>query len=616
MPLKQLIVKSLAVAVVASIAATLAHADVPARKIGVLFVVHGGSETPGPANTFDNALQFFQYDPNSAIFRNIIWNPEAWPQVLRAGDSESYANTATQLMKYRFQNARIGGRDPSNDLIHRQFTDMTRMLAARGKELGVEFVTDMAHWLGSQTHIDRLPWPRHLYYPKVPGGSVLDYCGSAADGGPWPDCDPRRYDVDGPGERLLKQGVSEIVMVDMTVAGVRFWKSYDVVTMTRRMVADWNAKNGTDVRVRWVNDPTDLMTQSHPVDPPNWTRALGPPKSDVRVPLEGRPNPLIEDPLLTDVMVDGIVKAFNPKVRPKDTAVMFINHATRDGNETFDPKMNDTVVLDALIKDELLRRYPAMKADNIIGSWMGHREPNPAITLGGRVRTNLERTREMRGEDLGSAWLYESDKELPGGDHHYRYWDALDLLRERGVKHIVVIFSQIAVDSVLNMVEVHNQIAKEIGTKTWLHAQDLDFATYPETGHPFASYWGIWVDTQCRIEGDPAGATGPCCLKLGGCADGRPYPPPRQTPVDQLRPDTDPSLLFDLPAYGHLGYDPARGAPRDDRPVQSQYRGTWALWRPANDDPRVGELLAGQVVKFIESRAAGAEAGATGDPER
>jgi hypothetical protein len=89
---------------------------------------------------------------------------------------------------------------------------------------------------------------------------------------------------------------------------------------------------------------------------------------------------------------------------------------------------------------------------------------------------------------------------------------------------------------------------------------------------------------------------------MGGCADGRPYPPPRQTPIDRPREDVDPSLAFDMSAYGHVGYDPGKGPPRDDAPVQDQYRGTWAMWVPANDDPRMGELLAGQVLKYVPGR--------------
>ena len=566
------------------------------RTVGVLFVVHGGSDDQDVANTFDSTLQFFQYDPNNIIFRSLIWNAAAWPTVVKSGDSQSYANAATQLKKYQFAQSRIGGLDPAPVITDKQFARMQRALKREGREQNVRFIADIAQWIGTQEQANRLPWPRWMYEPRVPNGSRLTYCGSAADGGPWPGCDPERYNVDGPAERLLKQGADEIVMVDMTVGGTRFWKTYDVVSMTRRVVADWNQRNGTAVPVRWVNDPTDLMRESYPSDPPNWTRALGPPKADSRVPLQGRPNPVIEDPLLVAMQVDGIIAAFNPAVRPKDTAVLFINHATRDGNEAYDPKIDDTLVLDALIKKELLRRYPDMKADNIIGSWMGIREPNPAIRVGGPVRSNLERTRAMRGEDLGGAWLYESRKQLPVGDHGYRYWDALDLLRQRGVGHIVVIFSQIVTDSALNLVEVPNQIAKEIGSASWLHATSLQRRLYPETGTPFADYWGVWVDTQCRIEPAPASgaALGPCCLTLGGCGDDRPYPPTRQAPLDRPLEDTDPSLAFDVPAWGHLGYDPAAG------PVQGQYRGTWDMWRPPNADRRMGTLLARQVGQFLK----------------
>ncbi len=595
-----------------SLVMSLACATAPAqdtrepRTVGVLFVVHGGAVEQDVADTFDSTLQFFQYDPNNSIYKSLIWNAAAWPTVVKSGDSQSYANAASQLKKYTFGSERMGGNDPASALTDRQFDMLQRELEARGRELNVRFVADIAQWIGTQEQANRLPWPRYLYEPKVPGGSPLTYCGSAADGGPWAGCDPERYNVDGPAERLLTQGAGEIVVIDLTVGGTRFWKTHDVISMTRRVVADWNQRKGTSVPVRWVNDPSDLMRDSYPSDPPNWTRSLGPPKTDPRVPLAGRRNPVIEDPLLAAMHVDGIVAAFNPSVRPKDTAVLFINHAIRDGNENFDPKIDDTVVLDGLIKQELLRRYPKIKPENILGSWMGIREANPEVRLGGRVRSNLERTRNMRGEDLGGAWLYESDKQLPDGDHRYRYWDALDLLRQRGVRHIVVIFSQIVIDNAINLIEVPNQIAKEIGSASWLYARSLDRLHYPEVGNPFADYWGVWADTQCRIEAPTENratmtdATGPCCLQMGGCGDARPYPPPRQTPMDVARPDTDPSLIFDIPAFGHLGYNPSSGPPDAKAPVQGQYRGTWAVWRPPNDDPRMGTLLASQVGQLLQ----------------
>ncbi|MDX2223343.1 MAG: hypothetical protein SFV21_11365 [Rhodospirillaceae bacterium] len=584
--------------VAASLALSLGIAPVSARTIGVIFIVHGGSEEQDVPQQWDNTLQFFQYDPHNPIYKNVIWNPAAWPTVVQSGDSQSYANASTQLKKYAFASERMGGRDPSTRYTEAQFAAMTAALKQAEAKAGVTFLTDRAQWIGAQDQTKYLPWPRRMYEPQIPGGAELTYCGSAADGGPWPGCDPERYNVDGPAERLLKQGAEDLVLIDMTVGGVRFWKSFDVVATLRAVVDAWNAQHGTAVKATWLNDITDLMVDSYPIDPPGWTRSLGEPKADRRVPLDGRPNPVAEDPLLADIMVDGIAKAFNPSVTPADTAVMFINHATREGNEAFDPKIDDTLVLDAAIKADLIKRFPGMKAENIIGAWMGLREPNPNIKIGGRVRSNLERTRDMRGEDLGNAWLYESNKQLPGGDHGYRYWDALAMLKDRGIKHIVVIFSQIVIASALDMVEVPNQIAKEIGWKTWLYAERGDRERYPDHGHPFADYWGVWASTQCMIDGRAQN----CCMTMGGCADGRPYPPPRQTPIDRAREDVDPSLAFDVSAYGHLGYDQALGPPRDDAPVQGQYRGTWAMWVPANDDPRMGELLAGQVLKFVAGR--------------
>jgi hypothetical protein len=60
----------------------------------------------------------------------------------------------------------------------------------------------------------------------------------------------------------------------------------------------------------------------------------------------------------------------------------------------------------------------------------------------------------------------------------------------------------------------------------------------------------------------------------------------------------DPSLAFDMSAYGHLGFDETgtSGPPDPEKPVQDQYTGTWDMYRPANDDPRLGELLARHVI--------------------
>jgi hypothetical protein len=95
-----------------------------------------------------------------------------------------------------------------------------------------------------------------------------------------------------------------------------------------------------------------------------------------------------------------------------------------------------------------------------------------------------------------------------------------------------------------------------------------------------------------------------CCFEMGGCPDDgfglpRPYPPPRLTPLPDRRHDMDPSLAYDLSDFGHYGYDPGAGTPDPNNPVQNQYTGTWAMYQPPDDDPRVGELLAKHVINVI-----------------
>jgi hypothetical protein len=307
-----------------------------------------------------------------------------------------------------------------------------------------------------------------------------------------------------------------------------------------------------------------------------------------------------------------------------------------------------------------------MDPENIIGAYMGVKEYGPTGVF--------ERTREMRGENLGHAWLYEGNSKIaidfkngttaftagttitgqssgakavvdqvillngtwtsgsavgtllvsntgigafqknevisdngtpsgsatatsltkwadvmPGDEWGYRYWEALEYLKNRGVGHIVIGFPQIVTDSVLSLVEIPNQIGKEIGIKTWKDWGTFDYTTYPGIGHPFADYWGIWVDTDC-------GGV-PCCFEMGGCGDpSRPYPPQRQT--SGARDDLDPSLAYDLSDFGHIGYDEtgSSGAPDPDFPVQNQYTGTWAMYSPPNDAAGLVTLIANHVL--------------------
>ncbi|MFC1669318.1 hypothetical protein ACFL20_02940 [Spirochaetota bacterium] len=556
----------------------------------------------------------------------------------------------------------------------------------------------------------------------------VTYCGEGEKDGPWKNCNPRRYNVDGPAERLLNKGVSKIIMVDMTVGGPRFYKSFNTLQMSKRAIAAWTKRqkdsrtpvksdpkkfgvllavhggfnrysaqnlwdsviqifshdrnnfpsrfiiwnswmwpiilnsgestkylrsyrfqyeriggkdpfhtitknqlmkmkneltrlakktgikfevervgwiSGDDpshypyprfmlkpdydtnrvktaIPIVWVNDITNLMERSYPDEPKNWTRTSGIPKKDRKVPLKGSPNPITTDPELARLHVDAITAGMSEAVSPSETGVILLNHALRDNGEFFDPKIDDTVALNKLIKTGLLKKYPRLKPANIIGGFMGIKLKNPK-------NGKLEPTRKMRGENQGWAWLYESNKKMPGKEWGYRYWDALDYLMKKGVKHIVIGFPQIVSDSVLNLVEVHNMFSKEIGYKTWLYHNKPDYKHYPGIGHPFADYWGIWVSSDCgKVK---------CCLKMGGCGKDRPYPPKRQAKESSKMSATDPSLGFDNSAFGNLGYNPKLGPPDENKPVQKQYGGTWALYRPPNDNPRLSKMMAKHVFR-------------------
>jgi len=398
----------------------------------------------------------------------------------------------------------------------------------------------------------------------------------------WPDCDPERYNVDGPVERLLNAGVSRIIVVDMTMSGIRFSKTFYPLQLAKKVLDKWNEEHDPDVLLLWINDYSNLMERSYPTEPEGWTCSSGLPTVDSHVLLNGSPNPLAEDPEIAELHVDGIEANMSDTVSDAETGVVLMKHPLFNNGEAYDPKINDTLTVNENIESLLLDRHPEMDPDNIVGAFGGNVTLNPENGL-------VENSREMRGErSLGYAYLYESDKELPGGKWGYRYWDALEYLKNRGVKHIVVAFPQISTSSALDLVEIPNQFGKEIGIKTWAKWGTWDYEKYPDVGHPFADYWGNWVYTDCGGE--------ECCFEMGGCSGGGKYPPPRQTPMDEEMSAFDPSLVFDLSDYGHLGYDPAVEPPDPNAPVQDQYTGTWAMWTPPNDDPRVGKILAKHVL--------------------
>jgi len=569
------------------------------EKVGVLFVVHGGFSTYQAQYLWDASVQMFSYEPNHPVYKVVIWNPESWNAVLQLG------NAPKELPKYAFEYARLGGVDPFQSITNKQLADMKSILDSNSNACGKIFEVDWVSWM-SGDDVSHYPYPRFMYYgPDGPAvGFNCTYCGENEPGGSWTGCESNRYNVDGPAERLFKKGVSRIIMVDLTVGGVRFSKSFDVFKMTKRALAE---NGGGAIPVTWINDINDLMTRSYPINPTNWTpqmsynRKTGP-TTDTSVPLAGNPNPIASDPELAELNVTGIEASMSSSVTDAETGVLLLNHALVDWAEYFDPKIDDTLVINNNIKSQLLARHPTMDLNNIIGAYMGITEADP------ECGNEVARTRTMRGENLGNAWLYETTqctpctpvppattctpvctKQLPASPWGYRYWDALEYLKNRGVKHILIGFPQIISDSVLNLVEIPNQIGKEIGIKTWAKWGTKDYATYPVVGHPFADYWGMWVNTDC-------GGV-PCCFVMGGCGDpARPYPPPI---ITCPRDDLNQSLAFDLSDYGHLGYDPLIGPPDSNGPVQNQYRGTWAMYKPASGNSCVGHLLAKHVLNAV-----------------
>jgi hypothetical protein len=632
-------------------------------KIGVLYLSHGGMETNKSQYMWDAVAMQFSFDHNHPVYRFVLWNPFSWGTVL-ATETTEFALKYLRLFDFEYE--RIGGTDLFNQLTEQQVADI--QAALDNNTLGLTFEVD---WAGFQCadRIENYPYPRYIY--KGPNIFTADpfalalakcrYCGRNDPDGPWEGCNPERYNVDGPVERLLKKGVSRIIAVDLMMGGVRYSKMFDAINMSQRALDAWNEKYGTSIELTWINDYTNLMWRSYPTEPEGWTGFLGEPTTDSKVPYEEGPNPVIADPEIAALHLSGVEAGMSDIVSDNDTGVVFLNHALHmDYNEVFDPKLSDTVVLMQNIKAQLREQHPDMDPDNIIGAFLGKPEINPENGL-------PEHNRDMRGEVYGYAWLYESDKQLPGGKFGYRAWEAFEYLKNRGVKHIVVANTHVVTESVLDLVEMPNQVAREIGYKTWAKWGTWDYESYPDVGHPFADYWGIWLNTDCgewkldyadgisdlslgatlagksskataiikwldgdvqsgtltlkkvtgsfldgeRITDDSGGiafADGTetmtskkeCCFGMGGCDDPhRPYPPVRQTPINQARSDLDPSLVYDISAYGHLGYDPSLGPPDDDNPVQDQYTGTWSMYATTGDDPRMGRLMAKHVLEFL-----------------
>ena len=72
------------------------------KKVGVIYVFHGGSGENSVQATWDSTTQIFSYDPNSPVYQRVIWNQRAWPMILDSG------NAPKELGKYAFEYDRIG----------------------------------------------------------------------------------------------------------------------------------------------------------------------------------------------------------------------------------------------------------------------------------------------------------------------------------------------------------------------------------------------------------------------------------------------------------------------------------------------------------------------------
>ena len=118
------------------------------------------------------------------------------------------------------------------------------------------------------------------------------------------------------------------------------------------------------------------------------------------------PTPLREDQEIAELHVEGIETALSATVSDADTGVVLMNHALYDHTETYDPKINDTIIANENIEALLLARHPQMDPDNIVGAFGGAKEVNAESGL-------FEFTREQRGDRFGTAFLYEGEKQLP-----------------------------------------------------------------------------------------------------------------------------------------------------------------------------------------------------------
>ena len=104
------------------------------KKIGVLYVLHGGMDNLSHQFMWDASVQMFSHDQNHPVYDMVIWNPDAWSMILNTEFAVKF------IKKYEFSYSCIGGTDPFHrisDLLwyksfyHRNLESRVHFLAPR-----------------------------------------------------------------------------------------------------------------------------------------------------------------------------------------------------------------------------------------------------------------------------------------------------------------------------------------------------------------------------------------------------------------------------------------------------------------------------------------------------
>ncbi len=127
------------------------------KKIGVLYVLHGGMKTNGPQYLWDAVVQQFSYEHNHSIYNYVIWDPSQWPNVL---DRNTTDFARRFLMMYDFGYERMGGIDPYPDISDKQLAHLKTELENNTR--GLKFEVDWVGYL-SADDVEHYPYPRFIY---------------------------------------------------------------------------------------------------------------------------------------------------------------------------------------------------------------------------------------------------------------------------------------------------------------------------------------------------------------------------------------------------------------------------------------------------------------------